>query len=1747
MSEKERKSWETKREQAMAHLERFQDFMNTFDPETRSLTELKLRLSLFEPVYNDFSIVQGKIEAVDSCEAQKENRIAFENGYFALVARAKDILDDHVERNSTPEVASSSVDTQSIIKLPTLNLPEFDGSYDKWLQFSETFEAIINKNLSLTNIQRFYYLQASLKGEAAQCIQSLQVSEANYHVAWQLLRERYYNKRIIISTHVRALFEYPSINRECHTSLRKLLDHYLKHTRALASLGEPTENWATLLIHLITTKLDSQTKRGWESTSSNTDNPTFDDLSNFLINRCRILEASAVPTVSKPGNYNKSDQRLSPNKRNEMIHAHVSTNNFNRSCPLCKGSHELYYCKKLLSLNPRERLNEVKRVNACTNCLRLTHATANCLANGCKFCGRRHNSRLHFNANDAQQEASNAGQSEAKNTVRESTKNNDVQESSRESSVTVVANLTTLTSSNQQNESCFAILSTAIINVFGCDGKEVECRALLDSGSQSNFVTTCLFEKLGLNSDTINLTVKGIGNTTSFISNKSEIIIKSRFNGYKRKLPFLIVGKITSEIPTRTYDTKSIKIPYGLKLADDRFNVSQPIDVLLGAGVFYELLCVGQIKLGIERPILQKTRLGWIVSGEMHAVTNDNISQVSLCNLSIEDRVEKFWKIEEIASNTLPNTSNHPCEIDFLKTHERDETGRFIVSLPTKPNAPALGESKETAIRRFERLEAKLLKDRELHSKYSEFMEEYERLGHMSKIEPEYIDNAPETTYYLPHHGVVRESSMTTKLRVVFDASCKTSSGASLNDTLLVGPTIQDDLFSILTRFRTHKYVLIADIEKMYRQVNIREKQRDFQRIVWRKDPKDELNHYRLNTVTYGTAPASFLATRCLNQLANENENKYREACSAIINDMYVDDLITGANSVQDAIQLREDITHILNTGHFPLRKWMSNDEAILKNIQRNEKIEYHVTDETCVKTLGVLWNAELDSFGFVTANVKNDNYKRVTKRSILSDVSRLFDPLGLLGPVIIIAKILLQDLWSAKIAWDESVPIDIATRWSRLKEQIAILSTLKIPRNVIALNHGRVEIHGFCDASEAAYGACVYVRTTNAQGSEVVTRLLCAKSRVAPLKKITLPRLELSGALLLSKLVSKVINSFKSCKIDDVYLWTDSTIVLNWIFASSDTWKTFVANRVSEIQSLTQGAQWNHVRSHENPADLISRGILPNALIESHLWWSGPSWLSREYSCWPTPFTNGEISEIPEKRKTNTTVGVAVSNDFDIFERFSSFSKLQRTVAYCFRFVRNSLSKFKRNDKITGSLTTAEIVNATRALILASQSASFTKEIAELKRNGMVSKKSKILSLSPFLENGILRVGGRLKNAVFNADQKHPILMHDKHPLTKLIIRGEHVRNLHCGVQGTLAAVRQRFWPIKGKHLTKAVLRECVTCFKVKPSGLNPPMGDLPATRVTPVRPFYNVGIDFAGPFSLKDGKLRNRQIIKGYLCLFVCFTTKAVHLELVGDLSTNSFLNALKRFVSRRGICKNIYSDNATNFVGAKNYLNREINYLKTMQKQDRIANFLTSNSINWHYIPARSPHFGGLWEAGIKSAKFHLRRIVGNVALTYEDFNTVLTQIEAVMNSRPISPMSSDPNDLSFLTPGHFLIYDALNSIPEREIEEVQINRLDHYRRLKLYLQHFWKRWSREYASTLQQRSKWKWNVHSSLKEGAMVLLKNVNTPPQQWPVGRVVKVHAGHDGIVRVADVQTAKCVTRRAVRELCPLPIEDGQD
>jgi hypothetical protein len=573
---------------------------------------------------------------------------------------------------------------------------------------------------------------------------------------------------------------------------------------------------------------------------------------------------------------------------------------------------------------------------------------------------------------------------------------------------------------------------------------------------------------------------------------------------------------------------------------------------------------------------------------------------------------------------------------------------------------------------------------------------------------------------------------------------------------------------------------------------------------------------------------------------------------------------------------------------------------------------------------------------------------------------------------------------------------------------------------------------------------------------------------------------------------------------------------------------------------------KWRHVNSKANPADIISRGCSVVSL-SSAIWFKGPEYLYKSEEFWPKQKINISLDTLPERRKNPpqilSFVGSTSEKLIALINYNSTFTETRRLFAYIYRFTNNIKLKMSKQQLNLHHLTAAELEAGFKKIVYIIQQNEFSDEISAITRGRSVSSSSSLHGLNPFIDevDRLLRLGGRLGKSNLPFMAKWPILLPKNNNFVKSFIFYLHIKNCHAGSQALMSILQQDFWIINCRDYTRQIVRKCLHCFKYRPKLMNQIMGELPADRVNANLAFSISGLDFAGPINTSPS-VRGHKMYKTYIAVFVCFVSKGVHLEVVSDLSTDAFIAALKRFVSRRMLCKKLYCDNATNFVGARRHLAELRQQFFQQSIQTEIANWCAERYIEFKHIPPRSPHFGGLWESAVKSAKSLLYPTLQDTKITFEQLSTVCCQIEAVLNSRPLTQLSTDPNDERALTPAHFWCQTPLETIIEPDYTSMKITQLSKWQRISKIQQHFWRRWVAEYITSLQRRTKWQ-DQSPNAVIGKLVLIHEDKVPPQKWLLGRIVSTVAGRDNKVRMADVKTSLGIKTRVIHKLALLPID----
>ncbi|XP_043461792.1 uncharacterized protein LOC122506254 [Leptopilina heterotoma] len=1623
--------------------------------------------------------------------------------------------------------------------LPNLSLPKFSGNQLEWETFRDLFKAMVDQT-NITDVQKFYYLKSSLTGKAAERIKNLPVNNANYNEAWSMLVRRFDNNRILLAAHMRKLLSCPVASSRSVDEILRLLDATNESIRAFTNIGRPVELWDDWFVHILVNKLDPSTREEWESSQKESEEfPLYEELSTFLEHTVRALEASNpidTPSTTNNNIKSKSKSRSPVKGKPSQVSVNVSQSepqSISKCCTLCQGQHFISYCSQFKKLKVAERSSKIQSLGLCYNCLRGNHKLNDCPSTKrCFVCSGKHHTFLH----DVLQHNSSPS----------------VQSSNPTSSTTtdqIGCHTSYLTNhlSNPSAQQPRGIFATAYIKLTSPNEKSIIVKGFLDSGSERSLITERVVQLLKLQKNKCDVSLKGIGNSSLGSSNYNvNLWLKSpKDSTFQLPLNALVMKSLVQIIPKDKPEHKEWSHLKDLDLADPNYSTNEIVDCVVGVDLLGHTLRPGLRQGPLNSPTGVLTTFGWIIFG--NSSSQQTISQTCASTFQIEEtdslnlQLRRFWEIEELPKQTFLTNEEMKCEEIFENTHYRDQSGRYVVRLPLQKSADHLGQSREQVVSMFLRSEKQQSKNLITKSKYNSFMQEYIDLNHMRPVSDE--DQSLPNQNYLPHHVITKSPDPSSAIRVVFNGSFLTISGLSLNDILYPGQKLQAAIWLIITKWRLWKFVFTADIVKMFRQIKIDSPDCNLLRIVWRPDPSQPLMDYCLTTVTYGTRSAPFLAIRVLNQLASDEKDHFPLGSDALLNNTYVDDIFSGGDSVEAAIQVRNELINILASAGITLSKWAANiDELIPDNNKETEESSKQFNFENSVTTLGLHWNPLSDEFHY---KVTSFSQSKPTKRVVASEIAKLFDPLGWLAPFLLKAKLLLQDCWLAGSNWDEILPNHLQIEWNLFKDQFQQLNFIKIPRWVCTdSNTLGWELHGFSDASERAYSAALYLvnRTDNRPAN---SNLLMAKTKLAPVKVISLPKLELSAATLLAKLVS-IVKENLMLSSKQIFYWSDSQIVLSWLQGHPSRWKPFVANRVSEIHSLSENSQWKHVPSKDNPADCATRGYSVKDLLNSSLWWNGPCWLLRDSQNWPINVqTANSDTELEVRSKflvKNDEIDVNIiqnRENVDLLSRFSSVAKLLRVTSYCRRFISRCKN---RNCIFEPYLTADELRDSLSIWIKIVQKQHFQEVIDLLSESKSLSKRnSSLVKLTPFLDNqNIMRVGGRIQNSFLTYDEKHPVILPKGNKLSELIVIQAHHDTLHGGQQLTLSKVLRKFWIISSKTLINKIIRSCVKCFRFRANFQTQLMGQLPNERINVSKPFSFTGLDYAGPFYILSSKGRGIKSYKGYVCLFVCLCSRAIHLELVSDYETKSFLAAFKRFTSRRGVCTKLWSDNARNFIGAAREL-RQL-FIGATEIFTTVAEELAKQETTWSFIPPHSPHFGGIWEAGIKSVKHHLRRVVGETRMTFEELSTVLCQIEACLNSRPLYPNTADANSISAITPGHILTGGPIVSVPEPTLSDLNDHPVDRWKLITKMRDDFWNRWSCEYLSHLQQRSKWLFETNA-VKIGDVVLIKEDNLPPTRWSLGKILQLHPGKDGLSRVATIKTQNSILKRSFSKLAVLPIK----
>ena len=1637
----------------------------------------------------------------------------------------------------------------------------FDGSEIKYRRFIRYFDSYTIKGVTDAGT-KLNLLIASCCGKAresiADCIMC-DYSELGYVEARKILEDTYGQEHNIIDAYISKLTDGPPIKMNDTEAIRQLAADM--RSCAIACDGRPESSLnAHVTIGNIFKRLPNNLQDKFLSSISmqlERGRPaTFSQLSEFLQRTTRLQNTYLGQMVC-----NRRSNGGAPSQRNshpikasfyatqgsvkEQPGSSSADHRRIGKCSCCSANHQLWKCQRYNALSVKERLDLVKENRLCFNCLG-SHLAKDCRSQkSCLRCGMNHHTLLHREQNQATAHSSaersnGAGESDRSTpdpTIGRFEESLAMQASSRSNFVKGIA-------------SAGVKLKVIPVKVFGPGNRShISTYAFLDEGSDTTLCTMDLMNALHLKRQPVEYSISTIAGVAKQRGYKVSLNIRGFGNLPSLEIQDVIaipsLPDLQDSIPSNQ-DVKRYKHLEGLSFPALK---SKRINMLIGANVQAAHIQRDFRQGSVGEPNAVLTDLGWGLVGPVGKHNHSNVT--GFCHVhSVQADSDVLHKqfvemyqhdFSEVTNEDTPVSIEDRRALSIMDQSINHRNGHYEIALPWKNNQVKLPPNRALAERRLECLKKRLLNDDNLCQRYKLKIDDYLANGYARKV-PSHLLGQSDRTWYLPHHAT------SAKFRVVFDCAAKYK-GSSLNDNLLQGPDLTSNLVGVLIRFRKHPVAVIADIRSMFHQVRVKAQDCDSLRFLWWPNgdlsarPQDYQMMVHLFGATSSPSCCSFALRRVSKEFVLEEDV---EVVDCIVNSFYVDDFLRSFRSAKEAKFIVTKLAKVLDEGGFHLTKFHSNIEASLELIPEEDRsapsVNLDLDRKIREKTLGVLWNSVSDQFE-IQINVKQ---KPLTRRGILSMVSQVYDPLGIIHPFLLQAKQLMQDLCAQRLGWDEVISDAKRELWLRWLNSLHHLERIKVARCMSPLGFHPIsfQLHCFSDASSVGYGAVAYLRMINAKGN-IHCCFLQGKARVAPLKQVTIPRMELAAAVVSTKLV-KFLKRELHLRLDGITFWTDSTSVLQYIRNNAKRFQVFVANRVAQIHANSDPSQWRHVDTKSNPADIASRGLMPDQLNKADIWFQGPPFLRLSESSWPEqPKVSTQLSSSDPEVRIKINVITSQNCEDEIIDRLlcssSCFTRLKKKVAWILRYrqyLRSKLGGLSNNIGMqTGRLIVKELETAALEIIKLVQRKSFPDELFTLTNSSqhdfpkVVVKSSSLKKLCPVLDQGVLRVGGRLQRSPFSIDIKHPIILPRSHHVTELIINFFHEKEGHCGPQHTLAAVRTRYWIVKGHATVRKALRKCRICRIKYGVGGEQIMAPLPGPRVTPGKPAFTcVGVDYAGPFFTKVG--RNR--LKRYLCVFTCLSSRAVHIELSFSLDTHSFLQALQRFISRRGTPQTVYSDNGSNFVGAAKELRDGFKRLN----KNLVHNRLIRQGIDWVFLPPAASHQGGVWERMIRSIRKIMLGLTSQRLLTDEELLTFTTEVERIINNRPLTPVSSDPNDLEALTPNSLLIQRLDNSLPLDSFIKA-----DGYKKSWRYVNwladQFWSRWTKEYLPTLQIRQKWLKPVRNFCVGDVVLIIDDIRERGK-WPKGRVKEVFAGKDGHVRSLRIRTATSSLVRDVRKLCLL-------
>lgn len=1707
--------------------------------------ELESRWKKYEQSWCKYE--EENIEDEDDADFQEDQNLHTQK---ETETKAMMLQLEAVIATASASVTTVSPSTTPILgKLPEIHLPDFYGDLEKWPAFWDIFQSLVHNRTDLTPVVKFAYLRSALKGKAAEAIKGFQTTDLHYPDAITTLKDNFANPKKLQRCLIQKWLGMKSPKYE-H---KELLSFKLEYESTLRSLKNYVDTEASdwMITEQILTKLPVQAVE-YIYQHTKTQYPKLEEIGDGLQSLLELMAQKSKfhkeISLTNTGKPHMPVKQESIRQEKTQIGSYVLSASEQR-CLFCQGvNHFSYQCSTYGSVAVRrDRLKELGR---CLRCVRKDHDVSNCKTRFtlCKTCGKdNHHGLLCYKLLGTPKtkvkgenssnilKVNSAPPQAASFTMTSVTSKTNLEPATVKESVSL--SVGTKISNDESTNLCVTALPTATGTVRNEDIQgDISCRIFFDPGSQRSFISSKLVKQLKL-TPLFETSMK----ICSFQKEGEEA-------NYQIVNPIITLGKHSHQIKAVVMENMNVIIhspglldladklrEKGVRLADRNLcsDTITDIEVMIGVDYFSQFIKGFDHIYGID---LYSCSGGKLISGpipsniglkpskagtSMHITVmrvTENHSPLAITDLIEEETtdIHKLYDLETIGIQPNEMAPDDRLTLDTYMNSVQYHNGQYWVRLPWKMNSPVVPNNFRMALGQLYSLLNNL-------KKRSDHLVHYDKVI-KDQLQAKFIEIVPNpqsqemgSCHYLPHHAV-EKNSVTTPLRVVFNCSARASKGLpSLNDCLMTGPSLTEKLGNVLTKFRLGNYAYVADISKAFLRVGLQEIDRDYTRFLWVKDitaETPEIVTYRFTSVLFGSTSSPFLLQATLTKHFKDSVSPLKDT---LLDNLYVDNLQGTVDKESSLIKIYHEANKEFKKANMPLQAWNSNN-LTLRSIIEDEFQEKIPTD---VSVLGMNWNTESDTLS--VCQPKFWNYVNLTKRKLLSLISSVFDPLGLLSPITIKGKLLMQRAWLEKLEWDTTLPNEYEIEWDELRAELEIIQTCKFPRKVSCENTVR-ELHVFCDASSKAYGAVAYIVSENE--SDLVSHLVTSRSRVNPLQSRTIPQMELTAIEVGIKLIRYLVSTL-NWKFTKKTLWSDNEASLQWIRNQKSS-IIYVQNRVKTILSLREGIDILYVPTNENPADLLSKGLTMKRFKDSDLWFHGPDWLRTQD--WPKQKSHVVVNEVTAVKSERVLSPILPYENFSTLFRLLKVTK----IVFCFLNIKFNLDlnpmkywiRFIQNKYYYNVLG---LLNCT------------------LPVTGNKEAKKLISDLGLFLDaDYLLRCRGRLQNASLPITTRYPILLPPRNCFTKLVINRAHCDVFHGGLSETLAQVRTEYWVPRGRQAVKDVISKCVLCKKVVGKSYKyPGPPPLPDFRVNLIEPFHTTGVDYTGAIQLSKTITGFPQ--KSYVCLFTCTTSRAVHLELARDLKAETFLLLFRRFCARRSMPKHLISDNATNFQSVSNSL-------LTIMKSPSVKEYLDHNEIKWHFIAPRAPWQGGFYERLIGVVKICLRKVLYHKRVSEDELSTILTEIETRVNNRPLLYIGDEGNTNDTLTPSHLLHGRRLRTMPtltESSSEPVlcENNLIMQYVSVSKVIKHFESLWKAEYLTALRERNYGAQHPVSknNLNLGDVVLVQ-VERPRDFWPLGKIVQLYPDKDNIVRVVDVLCGGRIGKRTVDKLIPLEVGDmGED